>query len=98
LRMSGRGLGLGRVGRNRVFKVKVLGTDGMGEAIVTRSSWSGGGGLRRSLWMDRGGTSCPAEPCKDTSNYLQFTVARRYTASIEFIHHTLLPVCYVTLV
>ena len=73
LRMSGQGLGLGRAGRNRVFKVKVLGIDGMEEAIVTRSSWSGGGVRRTSLWVDR---SYPAEPCKKfLSTILHFQYA-----------------------
>ena len=51
LRMSGQGLGSGRAGRNRVLMVKVLGIDGMAEAITTPrigDRGRGGGGGRKT--------------------------------------------------
>ena len=91
LRMSGQGLGLGRVGRNRVLMVKVLGIDGM--AIVTRSSRIGGGRGRRGggVWMGRDQLRILSTDggCISETFTLHF---------IKFYSLSAVPVCYMTIV
>ena len=82
LKMSGQGLGLGRVGRNRVLMMKVLGIDGMAEAITTRSSrvgdrGRGGGGGRKT-----------GRPVRWTSDSLQLHFIVFYFPCLEFQHTT----------